>query len=141
MVVSKIMTRGVKTVAPGATLRKAVRIMAVEDCGVLPVAQDEQLTGMLTDRDITVRAVARGKNPDECAVDEAMTRDALYKKFWSGKPGSNSRPHPWQDCVADRLIHWFTKQFLIIIGRSTTRKALNRVQSEHVNSSAVRLQQ
>jgi CBS domain-containing protein len=78
MVVSEIMTRGVRTVAPGTTLRKAARIMASEDCGVLPVAQNEQLIGMLTDRDIAVRAVAQGKGPDECTVEETMTRDPLY---------------------------------------------------------------
>jgi CBS domain-containing protein len=78
MVVSEIMTRGVKTVAPGTTLRKAARIMASEDCGALPVAHNEQLIGMLTDRDITVRAVAQGKHPDECTVIEAMTREVLY---------------------------------------------------------------
>src|SRR5438270_8428687 len=75
MLVREIMTQTVKTIPPDASLREAARLMAAEDCGVLPVAKDDRLVGMLTDRDITVRAVARSKDPDTCTVGEVRSRE------------------------------------------------------------------
>jgi CBS domain-containing protein len=48
------------------------------DCGVLPVAENDRLVGMLTDRDIAIRAVARGKSSTKCKVREVMSRDIKY---------------------------------------------------------------
>jgi CBS domain-containing protein len=78
MLIKDIMTRNVRTVAPGTTLREAARLMAAEDCGILPVAKDDQLIGMLTDRDIALRAVAQSKNPESCTVGEIMTHEVKY---------------------------------------------------------------
>ncbi|MEK0083396.1 CBS domain-containing protein [Benzoatithermus flavus] len=77
MKVSDVMTRTVKTTTPDVTIREAARLMADLDAGILPVAQGDRLVGMITDRDITVRAVAQGKGPDT-RVEEAMTRDVKY---------------------------------------------------------------
>jgi CBS domain-containing protein len=48
------------------------------DAGVLPVGENDRLVGMLTDRDITIRAVAAGKEPAECKVREVMSPDIKY---------------------------------------------------------------
>ena len=56
----------------------AADIMARMDFGFLPVGEDDRLVGMLTDRDITVRAVARGLPPGQCKVREIMTPDVKY---------------------------------------------------------------
>ncbi len=48
------------------------------DAGVLPVAENDRLVGILTDRDITVRAVAADKQPSECKVREVMSPDIKY---------------------------------------------------------------
>ena len=48
------------------------------DAGVLPVGENDRLVGILTDRDITVRAVAAGKEPAECKVREVMSPDIKY---------------------------------------------------------------
>ena len=77
MLVSEAMTRDVRVVSPDYTIEAAARIMAEIDAGVLPVAENEQLIGMITDRDIAVRAVARGKGPDT-RVREIMTADVKY---------------------------------------------------------------
>ncbi len=71
------MTREVRTVTPESTIREAARIMADSDVGALPVAAGDRLAGMVTDRDIAVRAVALGKGP-ECTVGEVMTHEVLY---------------------------------------------------------------
>ncbi len=73
MQLSDIMTRDVKTLRPDATLQAAAQMMAALDVGVLPVADDGDLLGMITDRDITVRASARGLDPKTTPVRRAMT--------------------------------------------------------------------
>ena len=52
--------------------------MRDHDCGALPVRKDERLVGIITDRDIAVRAVAEGKPVDECTVGEVMTPGIKY---------------------------------------------------------------
>jgi len=71
------MSRDVRTVSPESSLREAARIMADSDVGALPVSAGDRLVGMVTDRDITFRAVAVGKGPD-CTVGEVMTHEVLY---------------------------------------------------------------
>jgi CBS domain-containing protein len=71
------MSRDVHTVTPETTIREAARLMADADIGALPVAAGDRLAGMVTDRDIAIRAVAIGKGP-ECTVGEVMTHDVLY---------------------------------------------------------------
>lgn len=78
MQVSKVMTREVKLASPEDTLQHAAQMMDDIDCGILPVAEDDRLVGMLTDRDITVRAVAQGKAPDQCHVRDVMSHDIKY---------------------------------------------------------------
>ena len=77
MKVSKFMTRDVQLVTPTQTIRDAARMMAELDAGSLPVQQDDRLVGMITDRDIAVRAVAHGKSPDT-PVRDVMSREVLY---------------------------------------------------------------
>ena len=77
MKVSEVMTRQVAVAAPDDTLQKAAGRMAELDTGVLPVGEGDRLVGMLTDRDIAVRAVAQGKGPD-AKVRDAMTPDVKY---------------------------------------------------------------
>jgi CBS domain-containing protein len=77
MIVQHVMSRDVRTVAPESTIREAARIMAEADVGALPVAAGDRLAGMVTDRDIAIRAIAVGKGPDT-TVGEVMTHDVLY---------------------------------------------------------------
>ena len=77
MKVSAAMTRDVKLVKPETTIREAAALMAQIDAGSLPVAEDDRLIGMVTDRDIAIRAVAEGKLP-QTKVSEVMTREMLY---------------------------------------------------------------
>lgn len=82
MKLSSIMTGGIQTVPPQATLTEAARKMASQDIGSLPVCAAESgsrrtVVGIITDRDITVRAVARGMDPNVTRVEEVMTREIL----------------------------------------------------------------
>lgn len=79
MQVSEVMTVGAECTSPHATLREAAQKMRDLDVGPLPVCGDsDQLIGMLTDRDITVRAVAEGRDPNTTRVQEVMTPDVIY---------------------------------------------------------------
>jgi len=79
MQVSEVMTRNVECVRPGDTLQAAARKMRDLDVGPLPVCGDnDRLAGMITDRDITVRAVADGWDTTSKRVSEAMTEEVVY---------------------------------------------------------------
>lgn len=77
MKIRDVMTPDVRTIAPSASIQEAARIMSETDVGVLPVAESDRLVGMLTDRDIAVRAVAAGLDPNT-AVREAMSLEIKY---------------------------------------------------------------
>ena len=72
-----VMTRAVETVAPGDTLRFVAQRMEALDVGALPVCDRGRLMGMVTDRDLALRAVALGRDPTRTAVVEAMTGDLV----------------------------------------------------------------
>jgi CBS domain-containing protein len=79
MQVKEVMTRGVECTRPSATLQEAARKMRELDVGPLPVCGDnDRLVGMLTDRDITVRAVAEGQDPKTARVQDILTPNILY---------------------------------------------------------------
>ena len=77
MKVSDIMTRDVHLLSPEQTIREAASIMADIDAGALPVGDDDRLVGMITDRDIVVRAIAQGKSLDTKVAD-IMSKEMLY---------------------------------------------------------------
>jgi CBS domain-containing protein len=77
MQVGECMSSKVRTIRPDETLKTASKLMLDSDIGVLPVTDDDRLIGMITDRDIAVRAVAQGLGPD-ARVRDAMSREVLY---------------------------------------------------------------
>ena len=77
MKVSKAMTREVRTVSPDETIRDAARTMSEIDAGALPVGENDRLVGMITDRDIALRAIGQGKGPDT-AVRDVMSAGIKY---------------------------------------------------------------
>src|SRR5688500_306008 len=77
MRVSEAMSRDVRVADPGQSIRDVAKIMADIDAGVIPVGENDRLVGMITDRDIAVRAVAAGKGPDT-PVRDVMTQDVKY---------------------------------------------------------------
>ena len=77
MKIANIMSRDVHFIGPDATLREAASKMKEIDCGALPVAEHDKLVGMITDRDIAVRAVAEGKSL-KTPIREVMTKEVKY---------------------------------------------------------------
>ncbi len=77
MLVKDIMTSNPEVVSPGDTLEQAARKMELLNVGPLPVCEGIRLVGMLTDRDITVRATAAGCNPKTTLVSDTMSQDLV----------------------------------------------------------------
>jgi CBS domain-containing protein len=73
-----VMTRHVEVVRPDAQLKEAAAKMADLDVGAIPVCDGERLVGMLTDRDITIRSVARGADPSATLVRDVMSGTVRY---------------------------------------------------------------
>lgn len=78
MQLKDVMTKDVEVIEADATLADAARVMRDEDIGVLPVLDGQKLIGMITDRDIVIRAVAEGMDPASTLAAEFVTRDVVY---------------------------------------------------------------
>jgi CBS domain-containing protein len=77
MRISEAMTREVRIAAPDQTICEAARMMAECDAGALPVGDNDRLVGLITDRDIAIRAVAEHRSPDT-PVRDVMSAQVLY---------------------------------------------------------------
>ena len=77
MRVSEAMTREVRVANPTQSIREVAKIMAEIDAGGVPVGENDRLVGMITDRDIALRAVAQGKGPDT-PVRDVMSKDVKF---------------------------------------------------------------
>jgi len=78
MIAKECMTKNVKLCSPYMSLAEAAKLMREGDFGILPVGDHDRLVGMITDRDIAIRAVAQGKDPLRSYVGEVMTNKVLY---------------------------------------------------------------
>lgn len=74
--VRDIMTRGAEIVSPDASIQEAAQIMKDIDVGAVPVCNGDRIVGMITDRDIALRAVAEGKH--DCAVKDVMSEGLAW---------------------------------------------------------------
>jgi CBS domain-containing protein len=73
--VKDLMTSSPILIEPDATLKEAAQTMQDLDCGILPVGTEDKIEGIITDRDIVIRAVAEGKDASEEVVRDYMTRE------------------------------------------------------------------
>jgi CBS domain-containing protein len=78
MKVSEIMTRGVRTMAPTASLVQAAQAMDALDVGSLPVCDGQSLIGLVTDRDIVLRGVAQGCSIADTPLTAVMSKDICW---------------------------------------------------------------
>ena len=78
MRIADVMTREVKVIGPERSVREAARLMDDLNVGALPVCDGQRLVGMITDRDITVRATAVGEDPDRTQVTKIMSEDVRW---------------------------------------------------------------
>jgi CBS domain-containing protein len=77
MLIREIMTGHVEFVTPHETLRRAAVKMRDSGVGTLPVCENQGIVGMLTDRDITIRGVAEGRDPETTEVRDVMSGELI----------------------------------------------------------------
>jgi CBS domain-containing protein len=75
--IKEVMTRDVRACEPNATVADAAKVMAQEDVGPVPIVEDGRLVGIVTDRDIVVRVVAEGRDPNATTVKEIASTDLV----------------------------------------------------------------
>jgi len=78
MKISEIMTPDPELIDPNSSIRDAAQRMKDEDIGALPVGENDRLIGMVTDRDIALRAVAEDKQPSSTSVRDVMSEKIYY---------------------------------------------------------------
>jgi predicted transcriptional regulator len=78
MRVKKMMHRKVEWVSPDTSVRTLAKKMRQYDIGAIPVGENDRLIGMVTDRDITVRGVANGKDVSKLTARDVMTKGVIW---------------------------------------------------------------
>lgn len=86
MKLSEIMTPNPSFAQPTDTLSRVAEMMQQEDVGAIPILERDRLVGIITDRDITVKAVATGKDPKQILVSDCMSTDLV-----TGRPDMSDR--------------------------------------------------
>lgn len=130
MNIRDVMTPGVKEVGPDTSLREAAECMKELNIGLLPVCSDEHLVGVLTDRDITVRAVAEGCDPNHARVGQIMTSGI---HFCFDDDGINEAARIMEEHQVRRLIVCDRKQRavgIVSLGDIATRVHDERLSGE-----------
>ncbi|MDD2233938.1 MAG: CBS domain-containing protein [Desulfitobacteriaceae bacterium] len=77
MIVRDIMSENVVWVTPNTSLVEVARLMQKEDIGSVPVYEQNRLQGIITDRDMILRAIATGKNPNSLQANDIMSRNVV----------------------------------------------------------------
>ncbi|HEY2990222.1 MAG TPA: CBS domain-containing protein [Candidatus Binatia bacterium] len=78
MNIAEVMTQNPEVIRPDTTIKQAAETMKKLDVGLLPVCDGERLIGMLSDRDITIRATAAGLDPAKTRAEQIMTKEVAY---------------------------------------------------------------
>ena len=77
MKISQVMSRNVAIVSPDTTLKRTAELMRDRNIGFLPVIRNGSVVGVVTDRDIVVRSICDGLNPETTKVSDVMTRSCF----------------------------------------------------------------
>lgn len=78
MKVRKMMHKGVEWVSPDATVAELAKKMQQFDIGAIPIGENDRLVGIVTDRDIALRALADGRDPAKLTARDVMTKGIIY---------------------------------------------------------------
>ncbi|MEP9371426.1 CBS domain-containing protein [Mesorhizobium sp. KR1-2] len=78
MNISTVMHKGTEWIDPGMTVSKIAAIMNERDIGALPVGENDRLIGMVTDRDLAIRALGSGKDPSRLTARDVMSKGIVY---------------------------------------------------------------
>lgn len=139
MRVAELMTREVEFIAPDAPVSAAAELMGELDVGALPVGAPGDLRGVVTDRDLLYRVVARGRDAAQVRVEEVLTAPVVTCREEDGvqaaldlMAANHLRRLPVLD-AAGRVTGWFTLGDLarsMLLGSEELQAALARISGE-----------
>ena len=78
MLIKDCMTKQVEVGNPSMSLTEVARKMNDGDFGILPIVENDRIVGMVTDRDIAVRGIAQGRDPNKLQVNDVMSKHVFY---------------------------------------------------------------
>lgn len=78
MKIREVMSKNVEVVSPDTLLHEVAQKMQKSDCGSILVAKDDRLVGVITDRDLALRCVAKSHDPAQTKAEQVMTKEILY---------------------------------------------------------------
>lgn len=78
MLAKDVMSRKPEFLPPDATLQVAANQMRTHDYGFIPVGKNDRLIGTVTDRDIIIRAISEGKDPNKTTLGDIMSEDMFF---------------------------------------------------------------
>lgn len=78
MQIKNVMTKKAEYVSPSATVKEVAQKMHDCKCGAILIGENDRLTGMVTDRDITLRVIAEGKSPEKTTAGDIMSKNIFY---------------------------------------------------------------
>lgn len=78
MLAKEVMSKKPEYLSPTATLKEAAELMLKHDYGFVPIGDNDRLVGAVTDRDISIRAIAKGKDPNKTQLKDVMTKGIHY---------------------------------------------------------------
>lgn len=78
MHIKQVMSSKPDFLAPSTTLKQAANEMLKRDIGFIPIGENDRLIGVITDRDIAIRAIAKGIDPNKTTLKDVMTKKVLY---------------------------------------------------------------
>ena len=134
MIVSEVMSREVEFVEPEASAQDAAELMGELDVGALPIGSADRLHGVVTDRDILYRVVAKGLDPAATRIREIASRpviscrpsDTLHAAM-DAMAANHIRRMPVQDPDTLRIVGWITLADIsrtLLVGSSGLQQAL-----------------
>lgn len=134
MIVSDVMSREVEFVEPEASAQDAAELMGELDVGALPIGSADRLHGIVTDRDILYRVVAKGLDPAATRIREIASRpviscrpsDTLHSAM-DAMAANHIRRLPVQDPDTARIVGWITLADIsrtLLVGSSGLQQAL-----------------
>jgi CBS domain-containing protein len=113
----EIMTKNPKTLGTTSTVLEAARLMATEDVGFIPIIeQNGNVTGVVTDRDIVIKAIAKGNDPGKTRIDQVMEKNLVC-----------CTPQDDVETVKRQMAERQVQRMLVCTGQGNARKAVGVV--------------
>lgn len=137
MIVGDVMSRDVEFIAPEASAQEAAELMGEIDVGAVPVGTAERLVGIVTDRDLLYRIVAKGVDPVQTRVRDVLSRPVItcrasdtLNAAMDLMAANHVRRLPVQDAASGAVVGWITLADIsrtLLVDNTSVQQALREL--------------